>query len=685
MSSLEVEEADILCPPVIREETHDGSIADNLVAGDPNDLTYHPHPTLRIKSKFEVFEERLHAYIHKYAYDSAILNPGHTKPIPFDWLIFGWLDRYFVYPMSANVEPASPVTDIVPDPTTVRQADDVDEKAKALVLPHHKLVPWEDIPPYWRARGYDDQPAYTEGYDDFLWLPRDPLSVPDLDDTVEMRASLTTSAGGDGRFSGFDQEDEGEVTLHEEIGEGWKEIVANSSVSGSAARLSEDTARPPLFSSDVDATGMVDHIIPPSPDSVPADIGLPENIGSEVETTPLQSVRKGTIKFADGVQSIFRRPTAQTSHSEPHSMRSFSQVSTPSVVVPPATSDSPELILAEGGQTEMDEAFLTPHRPASRFHPPREQSIHEHDVETVNTPTQIPGSPTSRFFHPRSPTAGTTSGSGSRITFSSQRRADLGRSPSGRRPLLQHRSSQSSGTGGPSRLFSPVPPSATAPSIRSASALSHQLRDRSSSSLTAAQQALLREVMEEERVASQSAREAERAGLEKEREEVRKEREKAGGQPLPPATPSTGSTGPRRRDSISSSAAPSTANGDIRRSATTARAGGVGGAGMVALAAHKFAAGRGRRQTMSGHQSSPLSIVPPEDRRGSGSGAISGPTGSYGRREGGVVDSPVVGTPRKVIQAQLEQPRIAGGISGDTSGSSKTGVTGGVGLSGLGT
>lgn len=377
-------------------------------------------------------------------------------------------------------------------------------------------------------------------------------------------------------------------------------------------------------------------------------------------------------------------------------MRTLSRVSNPSVILsqdappPVPVSDSPELMLAEGGHKEMDQSFLTPHRSSSRSHPARVGSTSSDEVETVASPMLGPGSPVNLFNPPRSAPVATHTGTGSRITFSSQAQADLGRSPSGRRPLFTHRASQSSangpGSAGPSRLFSPVPASNTAPSIRSSSAFSHQRRDRSSSSLSAAQQALLREVMEEERIASQSAREAERAGLETEREEVRKERERSGGQPLPPATPTIGSGDLRRRGgSISSSTAPGTGSGgDIRRAATSARpgsGGGVGNAAMVALAAHRFAAGRSRRSnTMSGAHQSPLGMG---DRERSGSGAMSGRAGSGS--EGGNLPTSAT-TPRTVIQAQLEQPRAAVGVSGDTSGSSRTGAAGGVGgLAGLGT
>lgn len=56
------------------------------------------------------------------------------------------------------------------------------------VTPHPPPVPWDDQEtadlPY-------DNPYYTRPIDNALWLPRDPVNVLDLDDTVDMRVSIT--------------------------------------------------------------------------------------------------------------------------------------------------------------------------------------------------------------------------------------------------------------------------------------------------------------------------------------------------------------------------------------------------------------------------------------------------------------------------------------------------------------
>jgi hypothetical protein len=59
------------------------------------------------------------------------------------------------------------------------------------VLAHPSPIPWDDQTtvdlPY-------DNPFYTRTYDDVLWLPRNPCGILDLDDTVDLKVSLTTDA-----------------------------------------------------------------------------------------------------------------------------------------------------------------------------------------------------------------------------------------------------------------------------------------------------------------------------------------------------------------------------------------------------------------------------------------------------------------------------------------------------------
>ena len=60
-----------------------------------------------------------------------------------------------------------------------------------IIIPHPPPAPWDDQAvidlPY-------DNPFYTRIIDNVLWLPRNPTSVLDLDDTVDMKISITVDA-----------------------------------------------------------------------------------------------------------------------------------------------------------------------------------------------------------------------------------------------------------------------------------------------------------------------------------------------------------------------------------------------------------------------------------------------------------------------------------------------------------
>jgi hypothetical protein len=82
----------------------------------------------------------------------------------------------------------SKAQDMSPDPNSI-----------PLIQPHPKTGPWDDSP------RYDipfQNPAYVCRIDDFLWLPRNPCTKLNLDDSVEMRKAIRTEAhlGGLGEW-----------------------------------------------------------------------------------------------------------------------------------------------------------------------------------------------------------------------------------------------------------------------------------------------------------------------------------------------------------------------------------------------------------------------------------------------------------------------------------------------------
>jgi hypothetical protein len=85
-----------------------------------------------------------------------------------------------------------------------------------LVRPRVGPQPWTDAPA--DDRRYSYQPPYMDALATTLWLPRHPLSRLDLDDTVDVKRSLETSAGGAGELGASDLfvcTDDGPVALHD--------------------------------------------------------------------------------------------------------------------------------------------------------------------------------------------------------------------------------------------------------------------------------------------------------------------------------------------------------------------------------------------------------------------------------------------------------------------------------------
>ena len=488
------------------------------------------------------------------------VEPGYRRPIPFDRLIFSFLDRHIAF--KDEPQEPKPLVRSETDNELLHEPDHAIQHplARTLVTRYHPFRPWEDIPPYPRSRGYSDQPAYTDDYDDFLWLPRDPLSTLDLDDTVEMRLSLTTSTGGSGKIGDWppDKEDPEEDDYEILDAEGDQSYGGDFGPSSTFGRLSssEEAA---LISP---GAASEDRLIVP--------LELPEEMGSEARSGAADLVRRGTRRMGERLTSILRRPRAMTNHTDHSgliSMRTLSLASRPShddlrehhrIVSTDSTTDNvfrrPSLLASRplkstslpvaavrspprrpttGDSAHSESSLLTvPHEMSTPTRPSLQLSPTDHLIpnapltESVGELGQIripPGpamAPHATFDSP----AGTKTGSPSvRI---------LGRSASGRRPprLLSPETT-------PARGLSEGAHPVTAPTLgRSGSSSLHTpsrdlLRVRStkrdrSESVSAAQQALIAEVIQEERIAAESSTHKENADKEKEEGEVMKEQAK---------------------------------------------------------------------------------------------------------------------------------------------------------------
>jgi hypothetical protein len=482
-----------------------------------------------------VLVTRLKTWLRKWQFATRFIGhmtpTGYRRPIPFDNILFSRLDRWISFhPDELSREEPVPENLCSPsltDPRLVHVPDQpiYHDLPNSLVVPHPPLAPWEDIPPYQRMRGYSDQPAYTDDYDDFLWLPRDPLSTLDLDDTVEMRLSITTSAGGSGRISDWPVEPlEDEVRSEPVRAEpDWQEVLMqsenpplspNTTVdthcspgAQSERRLIDDVELSPLIGSEISGVRRAGSTMGlrnvalamsafrrPRPQTVlSADSGISmqtltshsANMAGHDDGTPVRPVRGNSYQsnMLAAERVVTPSSTSQPDFGIP--VRSESDPQHPSIFVQPATGASRSQTLPLRPLDEENDPFLAPHSA-----PPLS--------------VRIPGSDSSPHHR-------------SHLTFAT---SDLGRSPSGRRPhrlrsgTVNSRNSDRSRSGTAPRSGSGI--------LRTASMLVHER----SASGSASQRALLKEVMEEEALASKSVKKDEAALTEREKEELAKEKER---------------------------------------------------------------------------------------------------------------------------------------------------------------
>lgn len=481
-----------------------------------------------VSSRIATFRHDLSTWAGQWGYAASHRSSptGYRKPIPFDHVLFATLDSKFDFPKeeSSTTRPRS--STLVSSQADAELLHDPDqaihhETVTKLVVPHHGFRPWEDIPPYQRSRGYNDQPAYTDDYDDFMWLPRDPLSTLDLDDTVEMRLALTTSAGGSGQIGDWPPVRDAEMTTvdetHEEI---WQEVYKSRDLE---RQLSPDA-------------GSDQRLI---------DIPISPNIGSEVgEGAHAGLVRRGTKKVGEGLHNLFSRPRSNTHRTDRSStmisMRTLSISSSPSGVAHSSISGNG----AVGGIPNTDQQQLS-HRPSIMLVTQPEEA--ENRVPTPSLPplrtgTTSTSSGSSRPEPIRSPTSDsylspTRTSTPRQIASrhdsdpikeldigtparSSHLTIQLGRTPSGRRPSRLRAGSRDS------HDQSQITRSASIISPTRSRSIAMSGRGRSTSiwsNQAAAQQMWLNEVMEEERLASKDSKKEELEQEAKDHEELMKE------------------------------------------------------------------------------------------------------------------------------------------------------------------
>ncbi|KAJ3566033.1 hypothetical protein NP233_g7257 [Leucocoprinus birnbaumii] len=214
-------EADILCNKQIPNELNDSvrnSLEDEearaVADQEGNGLIRHTRRQSTLASAFKTW--KLPAWVN-FTYNSVhhrTHQPQRRPPIPF-----GRTEQSFSRLHSMSVDQQT-VSQAIRDPVSQtpipqsgnRAAEDVKHSPEPRprphpiqfseakpVVPHPPPIPWDDqeVPdlPY-------DNPFYARTVDNSLWLPRNPCGLLNLDDTVDLRVSLTVelAAGELGTF-----------------------------------------------------------------------------------------------------------------------------------------------------------------------------------------------------------------------------------------------------------------------------------------------------------------------------------------------------------------------------------------------------------------------------------------------------------------------------------------------------
>ena len=202
----DIAEADIICrrrfrPPPKEPETGLEELVKDSNIHDANGIFN------RLDVKPSVPNWRLPAWINfSYSMPRRGPQPRHRHPNPFGPQQEG--ESSLTVAQHCSSERLSPqagpssVTKHAPDegypwnvPETKRDVRVLnispDKSDSDIIVPHPPPAPWDDQAvidlPY-------DNPFYTRTIDNILWLPRNPTSVLDLDDTVDMKISITVEA-----------------------------------------------------------------------------------------------------------------------------------------------------------------------------------------------------------------------------------------------------------------------------------------------------------------------------------------------------------------------------------------------------------------------------------------------------------------------------------------------------------
>ncbi|KAK7681546.1 hypothetical protein QCA50_015278 [Cerrena zonata] len=316
-------EASIVCGTGTSEE----QIAPNPT--ESTDMLQHPegapqHPRSwkdTLSAKSEYWTMRL-AQKMEFTYGSVQARPARNtrrQPNPFGPLTSGPSTS-----TSSPVEkpPVSPETSpTIPEcsPAAIEASpNDVPPEAlhPALVSPHPPHSAWDDESS--PDHTYQN-PYYTRPISNSLWLPRDPTQLLDLDDTVDIRVSLTSEPGV-GKLGTWDEEDQFlETSLSSVLGASFGSVDEDLTYTPQLRPLdgSEIIVLPAGIASRVEHLDQEDEVETTSQ-------RRPSIVGRRTSSTSFRPLGLGRPKTFDSERSQFRsfslgaeQPSSSTSDGPP--------------------------------------------------------------------------------------------------------------------------------------------------------------------------------------------------------------------------------------------------------------------------------------------------------------------------------------------------------------------------------
>ncbi|KZP31510.1 hypothetical protein FIBSPDRAFT_972262 [Athelia psychrophila] len=194
MEDDDIAEANVFCNLIKDDNNGTGDNADSTI-GHPHNVDLRDGSGKRLTQRFRTL--RLPAWIN-FSYSSVPQRVQAREPNPFGphghhRPSFSRLGSFTSadnggQALAAAPDPRTPFQPDLPFPPSPCAHPVAEDTSSHLVSSHPATTTWDDND--FLNTSYDN-PYYTKAISDTLWLPRDPFGILDLDETVDLKVSIT--------------------------------------------------------------------------------------------------------------------------------------------------------------------------------------------------------------------------------------------------------------------------------------------------------------------------------------------------------------------------------------------------------------------------------------------------------------------------------------------------------------